>query len=347
MMLIALSLCGTNGCRRLAGHTGSHDQCPSEAWDFFLEKDKKKISKAGFATPRGGAKGAYQNHVVRSSKVIIPFERIADVELDLYKDGYVVRLLPDQSCSAIDIVVFPEAALSQGEDDLDIVLDTLAERGIPLLLAGVRGGRTNTVQLFELNRKEPTVFCQHKHHRWCIDSAQIAMYDLGFYLHPDKRWWEDIEVAPRTLQCFAVSEWLTCIPLICEDLARADPVAETIRRIGPNLVIALLQDGPQLVGRWPARYATVLADDPGSSVLTLTSLGMVLRSTSRGALPVSRKVALWKDRGGVRELELPEGAAGLLLSLSSSRNTEYSADGRSDGGHASNIVYSGHKAVFI
>lgn len=96
MMLIAPSLCGTNGCRRLAGHTGSHDQCPSEAWDFFLEKDKKKISKAGFATPRGGAKGAYQNHVVRSSKVIIPFERIADVELDLYKDGYVVRLLPDQ-----------------------------------------------------------------------------------------------------------------------------------------------------------------------------------------------------------------------------------------------------------
>jgi hypothetical protein len=48
--------------------------------------------------------------------------------------------------------------------------------------------------------------------------------------------------------------------------------------IGPNLVIALLMDGPQLENRWPARYATVLAEDPGSAVLTVTSLGMVRRS---------------------------------------------------------------------
>jgi hypothetical protein len=89
-----------DGCRRLVGHAGNHDPYPSEAWDFFNEKDKKKISKAGFATPRGGAKGAYQNHVVRCSKVIVPFERIADVDLSLYKDGYVVRLLPNQYFSA-------------------------------------------------------------------------------------------------------------------------------------------------------------------------------------------------------------------------------------------------------
>jgi hypothetical protein len=90
------NLCRHEGCRRLAGHRGSHDAHPSEAWDFFNDKDKKKISKAGFATPRGGAKGAYQNHVVRSSKVIIPYERLQDVDLGLYQDGYVVRVLPDQ-----------------------------------------------------------------------------------------------------------------------------------------------------------------------------------------------------------------------------------------------------------
>lgn len=60
------------------------------------EKDKKKLVKAGFATPRGGAKGAYQNHVIRSNQVIIPYEKLHIVPLDAYKDGYVVRLLPEQ-----------------------------------------------------------------------------------------------------------------------------------------------------------------------------------------------------------------------------------------------------------
>lgn len=66
--------------------------------------------------------------------------------------------------------------------------------------------------------------------------------------------------------------------LVCEDLARQDPAADLIRAVGPNLLIALLMDGPQLSGRWPARYASVLAEDPGTSVLTLTSLGMAERS---------------------------------------------------------------------
>ena len=89
-------LCGYDGCRRIAGHRGNHDPYPAEAWEFLNGIDRNKIAKAGFATPRGGAKGAYQNHVVRNNKVIIPFERLPDLDLSLYKDGYVIRLLPDQ-----------------------------------------------------------------------------------------------------------------------------------------------------------------------------------------------------------------------------------------------------------
>lgn len=89
-------LCGINNCRLLSGHKGQHNAYPTEAWDFMGEKDKKKLVKAGFATPRGGAKGAYQNHVVRSNQVIIPFEKLHIVPLSAYKDGYVVRLLPEQ-----------------------------------------------------------------------------------------------------------------------------------------------------------------------------------------------------------------------------------------------------------
>ncbi len=88
-------LCGREGCRLPAGHRGQHDRYP-EAWKFFHEKDRKKIAKAGFATPRGGSKGAYQNHVVRSNKVIVPFEKQPEAPLEAYRDGYVIRLFPEQ-----------------------------------------------------------------------------------------------------------------------------------------------------------------------------------------------------------------------------------------------------------
>ena len=70
---------------------------PRAPWHFFAEIDQNKLAKAGYATPRGGAKNAYQNHVYRNNKVIIPFERIIEgVDLSVYQDGYVVRLYPDQ-----------------------------------------------------------------------------------------------------------------------------------------------------------------------------------------------------------------------------------------------------------
>lgn len=90
------SLCNIEGCRRTVGHSGAHDQYPTRAWSFLSDKDKNKLSKAGFATPRGGEKGAYQNHVARDNKVIVPFERLSGLDLSHFRDGYVVRVYPDQ-----------------------------------------------------------------------------------------------------------------------------------------------------------------------------------------------------------------------------------------------------------
>lgn len=90
-------LCNINGCRRKRGHSGKHDLYPTETWDCFMnEKDKNKINKAGYATPRGGSKGAYQNHVYRNNRVIIPFEKLSTINLDNYRDGYIIRLYPEQ-----------------------------------------------------------------------------------------------------------------------------------------------------------------------------------------------------------------------------------------------------------
>src|SRR5215471_11675502 len=118
---------------------------------------------------------------------------------------------------------------------------------------------------------------QNKHHRWSLDEAQITQYHLGGVLHPHARWWEAMEVPRRTMQFVELAE-LTQASLVCEDLAQNDDIAQLIRSVGPTVVICGLLDGPQLTSRWAARYASVLADDPGSAVLTLASLGMVQRS---------------------------------------------------------------------
>lgn len=91
-----LTLCLQDGCRLLQGHGRQHNKYPSYSWAFMQSKDRDKITKAGFATPRGGKKGAYQNHVLRSNRVIIPYERLAQVNLENYRSGYVIRLLPEQ-----------------------------------------------------------------------------------------------------------------------------------------------------------------------------------------------------------------------------------------------------------
>lgn len=116
--------------------------------------------------------------------------------------------------------------------------------------------------------------------------------------------------------------------MICEDLARQEPVAQAVRSTGSNLVVALLLDGPQLSNRWPGKYAAVLSDDPGSSVLTVTPLGMTQRSTGTGFEP-SRVVALWSDQvNRDAELEIAEGGAGLLIETDISYQDMWSIDGR-------------------
>ncbi|WGM45844.1 hypothetical protein KOAAANKH_00708 [Brevundimonas sp. NIBR10] len=139
----------------------------------------------------------------------------------------------------------------------------------------------------------------------------------------------------RSLDMFVLRGVSTVTTLICEDLARNDPCQELVRGIGPNLVVALLMDGPQLKDRWPARYATVLAEDPGSSVLTFTSLGLIERANDTRRFPPARQVGLWRDDGGKTvELTLPQNAQALCLTLQPSHFQERTLDGRTDDGDA-------------
>jgi hypothetical protein len=188
---------------------------------------------------------------------------------------------------------------------------------------------------------------QSKHHRWKLDRAQIERYHLGHALDPCVSWWENIRLSDRRCVFYVFRHGASMTALVCEDLARIDPVQTALRAVGPNLVVVLLMDGPQLERRWPGRYATVLADDPGSAVLTLTSLGMIRRSMMP-AEAVSPPVALWKEPYGVaRELSLPRGSQALLLTLSHSEHEERTLDGRSDGGKTVRLSLSGVRAIAL
>jgi hypothetical protein len=189
---------------------------------------------------------------------------------------------------------------------------------------------------------------QAKHHRWYLDRDQIVAYQLAGGLPVSRGAWEHIDLPDRLLH-FVTLNPITWAVLICEDLARQEPAAELIRAVGPNLLIALLMDGPQLTNRWPARYAAVLAEDPGTSVLTLTSLGMAERSRpiiqSGLRAPASRVIALWRDaiEGEIQIALDPEHDA-CVLSLEYQKRTEYCADGRSDHGQTWYPVYAGYRS---
>jgi hypothetical protein len=101
--------------------------------------------------------------------------------------------------------------------------------------------------------------------------------------------------------------------VICEDLARPDPVGDLLRAVVPNLVLALLMDGPQIKERWSARYATTLAEDPGCSALRLTSAGMSKLSRARPVSTGARSSAFGKMQINTPlEIELPDGCEGVV-----------------------------------
>jgi hypothetical protein len=262
-----------------------------------------------------------------------------------------------EEARSIDVVIMPESAVDEGE--LDGLEALLHHHGVIWLQTGVRQRATNRGSLpgnwihiginpqLEKGGPQPGSdgqswfhIRQNKHHRWALDANQVYQYHLGGALHPDIQWWEAMEVPRRAVEFVEVAE-LTLVSLVCEDLAHRDEIADLIQAVGPTVVMTALLDGPQLTSRWAARYASVLADDPGSAVLTLTSYGMVQRSRPHGHGP-SPVVALWKDPArGMREIPLEPGAHGVLLTVRMARAIRRSADGRmpvDNGMHAFDVA---------
>ena len=247
-----------------------------------------------------------------------------------------VRSLLEAACERagrVDAVVLPEAAVRP--EDVAALEQVLAEHDATVLIAGVRMPSVDAAlgrNYLHFGIRDPAGwkrYEQDKHHRWCLDEGQIRQYRLTRSLDPKKLWWEAIGIRERTLHVVDVGSGVTTAPLVCEDLAQLGEVADVVRRIGPSLVVAVLLDGPQIATRWPSRYASVLIDDPGSAVLTVTPYGMAARSKPPGTHR-SRVVAHWNSRAdGHHEIELKPGAGAILLTTSVETRRLWTADGRS------------------
>ncbi|MBK8097798.1 MAG: hypothetical protein IPK26_11865 [Planctomycetes bacterium] len=259
---------------------------------------------------------------------------------------------------SVDMVVMPELSISSAER---IILETeLMRHGVSSYVAGIREEARhdfprNAVYCKQVDgngrfpgmgRCDQSRWSRSKHHRWKLTESQLVQYSLAYRLQATKSWWEAIRVERREVRFVNLSRRLTICPLICEDLARQDPIADLIRTVGPSLVITILMDGPQIVERWSARYASVLNDDPGSSVLTLTNYGMVRRygptESDRARLGVnSRAVALWRDSTGSRPITLRPGDIGVALSLNIRDHMERVADGRRESAVTYDVILGG------
>lgn len=272
----------------------------------------------------------------------------------------------------IDIIIFPETSLLRDEyskllAQLELVYkhrDKNKSYKLPIVIAGVKSfeefkknPRSKIEkELYHNELRMATFFAgqwyeitQRKHHRWSLNRDQIRQYQLEGHLSTERIWFENSSIFQRRLSVLAPNSWLAMTSLICEDLARQEPVGDVLRGIGPTLLIALLSDGPQLTNRWSARYASVLADDPGSSVLSLTSAGMVGRSQkidlgnnenniNQNTNHNKQTIGLWKDLiTGWKELQIgyDEKAKGLLFTISAIFREEFTLDGRSDFTNAS------------
>jgi hypothetical protein len=262
----------------------------------------------------------------------------------------------ESSQRLLDLVVLPECAVNSNNkvELLNGLSDYFSEKNIvpPVIIFGIFGDGNsvetyveNSLELLYWNRfvNQYVGENQKKHHRWALDATQLKNYGLGDVLSLSKvKWWESCSIGARKLISYRDGHVHIC-PLICEDLARQDPIAPVVRALGPDLVVALLLDGPQIEKRWSGRYSSALVDEPGCSVLSVSPYGMTQRSTNGTAFKPSSNVALWRDTQTVAELTLDSGKIGILLNLKFEEQRQWSADGR--GQNKNRLFYSSHNSV--
>ena len=163
----------------------------------------------------------------------------------------------EKHVSTIHGVILPELSVTR-DVGIQIASALRKYRGLEFFICGTtqqaKRGQSSINSVLNVLYREGEIaswWDQKKHHRWKISSGEVQRYGLGFELNASADWWENIDVANREVAFYVFRNGASMASLVCEDLARIDPVQPVLRAVwGPNLVVALLMDGPQLRGRW-------------------------------------------------------------------------------------------------
>lgn len=324
-----------------------HGSMPGGVMNLLLVPIPFSISAQAFEPAKVEDKAGSENGTPRIGYFDVTQKWIKDVKpakLMAFLDALIDTA--KSQANLIHGVVFPELALDHPSFELirEHISKNLPEAEI--LVSGVsddgagRPGNFVAVATFPGRATRASSdyrqTIREKHHRWKLDQTQIRDYGLLGALSPELSWWENISLDARQVDFTVLRRESVLAAMICEDLARVDPCQQVIRAVGPNLVVALLMDAPQIEARWPARYATVLAEDPGCSVLTLTSRGLMTRQHRLGTFRSNgddRIVAMWRDDGNSnpQRLRCPYDAQGVLLTIAERPVRDVALDGRIDG----------------
>ncbi len=360
------------GLRNLTHYATFHTTEVEVMWRTFpwLNNHKKSLNILAIPYPPSIDKNDFEsledrNHPVRYFKV----KYLRNENMDFFDQLITYICTKADTNNPIDLLVFPEMSLNNSQ--YTYLRKGLYEKyhslkkniQLPIIVAGVieeskfESSKGEEASISDLksndNELKMNIFfagkwyniTQLKHHRWQLDRSQIIQYELENVLTADKDWYEYIAIAQRRLTILAPNGWLALTSLICEDLARQEPIGEVIRGVGPTLLLALLSDGPQLTTRWSSRYASILAEDPGTAVLSLTSKGMAEKSkhysdSPNHAAPKESEngvvVGLWKDKiRGSKELTITLNNDAIEFTISAEYQEEFTLDGRTDHTNAS------------
>ena len=241
-----------------------------------------------------------------------------------------VLLAARQEAGSVDVVMLPESAVEERDlDDLEAILDA---HGVIMLQAGVREptGESGAfpsnwlhIGVTRHSRKagrgaargasRGSTFARTSTTAGPWMKPRLSSTTSGVLFTPTFAGGRQSPYPAR--RSSSSNSPTSCWPPRVRGLRAARRSSQSSFGRSPTSILVGLLDGPQLTSRWSARYASVLADDPGSAVLTLTSFGMVQRSRPQGR-DASRVIALWKDpTRGVREIPLDAGAQGVLLTV--------------------------------
>jgi len=167
---------------------------------------------------------------------------------------------------------------------------------------------------------------QSKHHRWNLSGSQIKGYALDYKGNnglSEASHWENFAGRPRELNFVAYRRRSVFCSIVCEDLARSEPCHDIIRAVGPNLLFALLMDGPQIEQRWGAKYSSLFSDDHGCAVMTLSSLALVeLSQKTQPEDRINHSVLYFKspEMSEAKSVKTKEKGSGILLRLTPDRD---------------------------